>query len=363
MCSPAVRRPRGCCYARARGSRLPVARTRGRSPLGGRWRRRLASMPRRVSTNAPGPRHAGAAVPDIGPRTLRTLSRIRGPERCDAAWSVIGGGWVRLDPPAPRTAAGVARDCRSGPWRAPTAAAGRGCRRRGGRHRGRSSGRRAEHDRADRARCNAVAGTERDRQRTNHLHAAADPDSVANPDPIADCHPDAHRRAAHTDPDGRADARPAATAADVHGSAGRHPGGDRPTLRDDDAGTPAGERDRGSEPDRHRPGPGHSLSRRSERRLAGPAEGGRFSAADLAQLATAARTRLAAVQVDLEEASILRLDIRRHRFADAIDRIAEHVAHGEVQPLDVVVVEGAALAERGEPSLPQDLVAVRVADA
>jgi hypothetical protein len=60
---------------------------------------------------------------------------------------------------------------------------------------------------------------------------------------------------------------------------------------------------------------------------------------------------------------MLRLDVGRHQDAEPLRALGQHASHGVVEPGDLVVGEGAAPPERGEAGLPQDLVAVGVADA
>ena len=99
------------------------------------------------------------------------------------------------------------------------------------------------------------------------------------------------------------------------------------------------------------------------RGLAGAAERRRLASADLAELAAAAGAGLSAAEVDLEELSVLGLDLGRDQDAEAVDGIGEDGAHRRVEAVHVLGLECRPFAERRQPRLPQDLVAVGVADA
>ena len=76
---------RGCWYPAGRGSRLPAARAPGRSPYGDRRRRRRAPVPRRGASRPARPTAAGTGLPDRCARAVRSLPRVRDPQRRRAA--------------------------------------------------------------------------------------------------------------------------------------------------------------------------------------------------------------------------------------------------------------------------------------
>src|SRR5919106_3000214 len=83
---------------------------------------------------------------------------------------------------------------------------------------------------------------------------------------------------------------------------------------------------------------------RSERRLAGPAEGGRFGAPDLSQRPAAARTWLSAVEVDLQELPMLVLDVRWDATPYLIRGVGQDPAHRLVEPVDLLGPKAATFA-------------------
>ena len=98
--------------------------------------------------------------------------------------------------------------------------------------------------------------------------------------------------------------------------------------------------------------------------LAAPTERRRLAArADLAEPRTAARARLAALQVHGEEVANLLLERRRDPLPQDIDRAREGRARRLVERIDLLRGERRTLPERAELRGVQDLVAVGIADS
>src|SRR5688500_15532736 len=318
---------RGCCYAAGRGAHLPAARAPGGSTKRDRRRRRRAPMPRRAASRPARSAAPGAALPDRHVRAVRSLPRVRDPQRRRATRPLGPCRWPGDDAHGARARARMARDGGAG---ASSAIGPRGTRRRGGGHAG-HRWHRVGHRDAGRA----GGPPRRDREPWRPLvrdslgDALSDAERTADPHPVvlADRNPGPH---SSPDPGANRGARAhgtaaTASAADVHRAAGRYARIDRAAVRDDSRGTPGGERDRGSERDLRRPGAGDRLNAAgSEGRLARPAECRRLSAADLAQRAATARARLATAQVHLQELAMLGLDVRRDELPDMLDGIGEH---------------------------------------
>ena len=83
---------------------------------------------------------------------------------------------------------------------------------------------------------------------------------------------------------------------------------------------------------------------------------------DLGDPGPAARARLTALVVDREEVADLGLEGRRHAVLQDRDRVGQRRSGGRVERVDLLRREARPLAEREQPRLVEDLVAVGVAD-